>query len=43
MSQFQLFDSIKLTEAFPLETGTTVPIGSSGAIVEVFNHGEAIW
>ena len=41
MSQFQLFDSIKLTEALSLETGTTAPIGAPGAIVEVFNHGEA--
>ncbi len=41
MSQFQLFDSIQLTEALLLDTGKTAPIGSPGAIVEVFNHGEA--
>ena len=41
MSEFQLFDSIKLTEALSLETGVTAPIGSPGAVVEMFNNGEA--
>lgn len=41
MSQFQLFDSIKLKEPIALDTGGTAPVGSSGAIVEVFNNGEA--
>ncbi len=41
MSQFQLFDSIRLTEAVSLDTGATAPIGSPGAIVEMFNQGEA--
>ena len=41
MSQFQLFDSIKLKEAIPLEEGGTAPEGCVGSIVEVFNNGEA--
>ncbi len=41
MSQFQLFDSIQLTEVLSLDTSTTAPIGSPGAVVEVFNNGEA--
>jgi hypothetical protein len=41
MSQFQLFDSIKLTDALPLDDGEVAPIGAPGAIVEVFNNGEA--
>lgn len=41
MSQFQLFDSVKLREPLLLDTGDTAPIGSPGAIVEIFNNGEA--
>jgi hypothetical protein len=41
MSQFQLFDSVKLREPLLLDTGNTAPVGSPGAIVEVFNNGEA--
>lgn len=41
MSQFQLFDSIRLTEVLSLEAGVTASIGSPGAVVEVFNNGEA--
>ncbi len=41
MSQFQLFDSVKLKEAIPLTDGGTAPEGTPGAIVEVFNDGEA--
>ena len=41
MSQFQLFDSIRLTEALSLEAGVTASIGSPGAVVEMFNNGEA--
>jgi hypothetical protein len=41
MSQFQLFDSITLADALPLDDGKIAPIGSPGAIVEVFNNGEA--
>lgn len=41
MSQFQLFDSVKLREEIPLEDGETAPEGCPGAIVEVFNDGEA--
>ena len=43
MNEFQLFDSIRLTEALSLETGVTAPIGSPGAVVEMFNNGEAYW
>jgi hypothetical protein len=41
MSQFQLFDSVKLKESLPLDAGEIAPQGSPGAIVEVFNDGEA--
>lgn len=41
MSQFQLFDSVKLREEIPLEEGGTAPEGCIGSIVEVFNNGEA--
>lgn len=41
MSQFQLFDSVKLRESLVLEDGSTAPEGTAGAIVEVFNDGEA--
>jgi hypothetical protein len=41
MSQFQLFDSVKLKDPLLLDTGDTAPVGSPGAIVEIFNNGEA--
>ena len=41
MSQFKLFDSIKLKEPLVMDSGEIVPEGSPGAIVEVFNDGEA--
>lgn len=41
MSQFQLSDSVKLTEDLQLDTGDIAPIGSPSAIVEIFNNGEA--
>ncbi len=41
MSQFQLFDSVKLKEEIPLEDGGTASEGCVGSIVEVFNNGEA--
>ncbi|MEM9091663.1 MAG: hypothetical protein AAGC93_23355 [Cyanobacteria bacterium P01_F01_bin.53] len=41
MSQFQLFDSVKLKSEIPLEDGGTAPEGCIGSIVEVFNDGEA--
>lgn len=41
MSQFQLFDSVKLRSETPLEEGGTAPEGCAGSIVEVFNDGEA--
>jgi len=41
MSQFELFDSVKLKESIPLEEGGTAPEGCVGSIVEVFNNGEA--
>ena len=41
MSQFQLFDAVKLKEALPLENDTMAPAGAAGAVVEVFEEGEA--
>ena len=41
MSQFQLFDSVKLRAETQLEEGRTAPEGCAGSIVEVFNDGEA--
>jgi hypothetical protein len=37
MRQFQVSDSVKLTEALQLVSGETVPTGSPGTIVEVLN------
>lgn len=41
MSQFQLFDAVKLKSEISLEDGSTAPEGCIGSIVEVFNDGEA--
>lgn len=41
MSQFQLFDSVKLKESIPLSEGGSAPEGTPGVIVEVFKNGEA--
>lgn len=41
MSEFQLFDEINLTQEVSLTDGGVAPPGTAGAIVEVFNHGEA--
>lgn len=49
MSQFQLFDGVQITEAIPLSGDFTnaamqsdlAPVGTHGAIVEMFNDGEA--
>lgn len=41
MSQFQLFDSVQTLDAVPLTEGGVAPEGTAGAIVEVFNEGEA--
>lgn len=41
MTQFQLFDSVKLKEAIPLTEGGTAAADTPGAVVEVFNQGEA--
>jgi Domain of unknown function (DUF4926) len=41
MSQYQLFDTIKLKEDVPLETGSIASAGTSGAIVEIFKDGKA--
>jgi hypothetical protein len=41
MTQFQLFDSVKLMEAIMLSEGELAPEGTPGAIVEVLNDGEA--
>lgn len=41
MTRFELFDSVKLTEAIALTDGGTAPPGTLGAVVEVFKEGEA--
>ncbi|MBW4481130.1 MAG: DUF2281 domain-containing protein [Tildeniella torsiva UHER 1998/13D] len=41
MSQFQLFDSVQTLDSVPLAEGGVAPAGTTGAIVEVFNGGEA--
>jgi hypothetical protein len=41
MTQFQLFDNVKLTENIPLSDGRIAPQETKGTIVEVFNNGEA--
>ena len=41
MSQFKLFDTVKLTEKIALAEGGLAPAGTAAAIVEVFNEGEA--
>jgi hypothetical protein len=41
MSQFQLFDGVKLTEEISLTDGGVATVGTSGAIVEVLKDGEA--
>ncbi|MEM8504319.1 MAG: hypothetical protein AAF716_14340 [Cyanobacteria bacterium P01_D01_bin.1] len=41
MSQFQLFDAVKLTESVSVEDGSIAPEGCIGSVVEVFNNGEA--
>lgn len=41
MSQFHLFDSVKTVDSVPLTEGGVAPAGTAGAIVEVFNEGEA--
>jgi hypothetical protein len=41
MNQFQLLDSVKLNEPIPLSEGGIAEVGTPGAIVEVFNEGEA--
>jgi hypothetical protein len=41
MSRFQLFDSIQLKEPIQINPNTIAPIGTPGAIVEIFNNGEA--
>ena len=41
MSPFDLFDSVKLREPLPLSEGGVLPVGTPGAIVEVFDEGEA--
>lgn len=39
--QLQLFDSVKLIEEIPLTDGGNATEGTVGAIVEIFNDGEA--
>jgi len=41
MSQFQLFDAVRLKALISLSEGEIAPIGTSGAIVEIFKDGEA--
>jgi hypothetical protein len=41
MSKFQLFDAVNLTQEISLTDGGVAPPGTAGAIVEVFNNGEA--
>lgn len=41
MSKYQLFDSVVLLEPVTLFDGAVAPMGSNGAIVEVYNDGEA--
>lgn len=41
MSQFNLFDSVCLTETIASATGISAPKGTLGSIVEVLNNGEA--
>jgi hypothetical protein len=41
MTQLQLFDSVQLKEPIALSDGDTAPTGTPGAIVEIFNDGEA--
>lgn len=41
MNKFQLFDSVKLNEGITLSDRGTASEGTVGAIVEVFNDGEA--
>lgn len=41
MTQFQLFDAVKLREPLLLAEGGTAAVDTPGAIVEVFNQGEA--
>lgn len=41
MSKYQLFDSVVLLEPVTLFDGAVAPMGATGAIVEVYNDGEA--
>lgn len=41
MSQFNLFDTVKLKETIPIIDGSTAPEETIGAIVEIFNNGQA--
>lgn len=41
MIDYRLFDSVKLKEAISLTDGGRAAVGTVGAIVEVFNDGEA--
>lgn len=41
MSKFQLFDAVNLTQEISLADKGVAPPETAGAIVEVFNNGEA--
>ncbi|XWK90796.1 MAG: DUF4926 domain-containing protein [Phormidium sp.] len=41
MTNFQLFDEVKLTEDIPLTDGGVAQVGTVGAVVEVLGNGKA--
>jgi hypothetical protein len=41
MKSFNLFDTVKTTEAIPLSNGDIAPINTIGVIVEIYNDCEA--
>lgn len=41
MTQFNLFDTIKITEPISLLNGDIAPVDTRGIIVEIYNNGEA--
>ena len=41
MTTYNLFDTVQTTEIIRLNNQKTIPVNTSGAIVEIYNHGEA--
>ncbi len=41
MTKLQLFDSVIIREAMPLNEGAVAPVGTVGAVVELLADGEA--